>query len=126
MSLLFWKRTTESKTHEVNEEHPLPVQDLSPPTPDGFFDDTGATSTTAQPLTAILSVPEMRVRQVLVQNDPDSTVDVLVGNAISQSVQIRPGEGETIPIDYLGKVFVKSVSGTPSVNVHASTYSRDS
>lgn len=56
------------------------------------------------------------VREVLVQNDPDNSADVLVGNSSAQTIQLKPGQSMVIPVADLATVYVKSVSGTPTVN----------
>jgi hypothetical protein len=56
------------------------------------------------------------VREVVVQNDPDNTADVLIGNSTSQTIQLKPGWSITIPVADLATVYAKSVSGTPVVN----------
>ena len=122
MANLFHRRRPEDGSREVSVENPLPVT-VEGIGPLYLFDDNGATSTSAMALTGILGVPAAECVEIVVQNDPDNTVDVLVGNANSQSVQLRPGEAETIASDKgtvnLSRVFVKSVSATPSINVHA-------
>lgn len=57
--------------------------------------------------------------EVLVQNDPDNTVDVFVGNSTSQSVQLRPGESYATLANDVSKVYVKAASGTATVNWQA-------
>lgn len=76
-----------------------------------LYAGTLTTSTTAAALAASQAVSE-----VLIQNDPDNTIDVLVGNAAAQPIQLKPGQSITIPVANLATVFVKSVSGTPTVN----------
>jgi hypothetical protein len=53
---------------------------------------------------------------VFVQNDPDNTVDLLVGNATAQPIQLAPGDGTWIGIDDASKVYTKAVSSTANVN----------
>lgn len=125
MSLIFWRHSQETKTKDVSDQHPLPVKEHGRQTPDIFIDDSAAASTTAKNLAALLTLPATPCRQVLVQNDPDNTVDIFVGTENSQTMQLRPGEAETILIDNIIKVFVKSASATPTVNVHISAYSED-
>ena len=125
MSLLFWRHSQEPKTKEVSDQHPLPVKEHGRQAPDVLIDDSAAASTTAKNLASLLNMPVMKCRQVLVQNDPDNTVDIFVGTENSQSIQLRPGEAETLLIDNIVKVFVKSASATPTVNVHISAFSED-
>ena len=72
---------------------------------------TKATSTTPASLASAQAVFE-----VLIQNDPDNTTDVLVGNSTSQVIQIAPAQSLTIPTNNLATVYVKAISGTPTVN----------
>src|SRR5438067_3476905 len=53
---------------------------------------------------------------VVLQNDPDNSVDLFVGDAASQPVQVKPGGSVALPVDDASKVFVKSASGTATVN----------
>jgi len=76
-----------------------------------LYAGTLATSGSAAALTTTQAV-----REVVVQNDPDNTTDVLIGNASAQPIQLKPGWSITIPVTDLATVFAKSVSGTPLVN----------
>ena len=81
-------------------------------TPSGtFYVGTNTTSTTPEALAATQATVE-----VFVQNDPQSTTDVLVGNSSTQTVQLGPGDGITIPASNLAVVYIVAVSGTPTVN----------
>ena len=53
---------------------------------------------------------------VLVQNDPDNSVDILVGGAAAQPIQLGPGDSTWLSINDVSKVYAKSVSGTANVN----------
>jgi len=64
---------------------------------------------------ALVSTPTHCVG-VIVQNDPDNTVDILVGFSPAQTLQLAPGESVWVGIDDVAKVFTKSVSGTANVN----------
>lgn len=72
---------------------------------------TNALSTTAEALRASLVAWEC-----LVQNDPDNTVDILVGDATSQTIQLAPGQAITLPIQNAATIYLKSVSATPTAN----------
>lgn len=76
-----------------------------------LYPGTLATSTSAAALAS-----SQAVREVLLQNDPDNTVDILVGNTTAQTIQLKPGWSVTIPVSNLATVFAKSVSGTPTLN----------
>lgn len=72
---------------------------------------TNTTSTTIEVLRAALVAWEC-----LVQNDPDNTVDVLVGSAAATTIQLAPGQSITLPIADANTINISSVSGTPVVN----------
>lgn len=65
---------------------------------------------------AVAIAASQAVSEVIVQNDPDNTVDILIGNASSQPIQLKPGQSMTIPISNLSSVYAKSVSGTPTLS----------
>ena len=125
MSIIVSKRAVDDERKEISLAHPLPVSIENRPLPVTFLDKSAATSTTATPLTVLLTVSPQLVASILLQNDPDNTVDILVGNSISQSIQLRPGEAETLAAPNhngrinLAHIFVKSASATPTLNVHA-------
>ena len=54
--------------------------------------------------------------ECVVQNDPDNTVDILVGASGTQTIQLSPGQSITIPIQDAATIFLKSVSATPVAN----------
>lgn len=53
---------------------------------------------------------------VFVQNDPDNTVDILIGDATNQRYQLVPGQGIYLPVSNVNLVFGKTASGTGSIN----------
>jgi hypothetical protein len=53
---------------------------------------------------------------VAVQNDPGSSVNVLVGNATNQYIALVPGDNAVIPCTNISQVYVKSASSTATVN----------
>lgn len=69
-------------------------------------------TTTAAPVSSTYNV----IQDILVQNDPASTVNILVGNATEQTIKLVPGASATIEIDNVTKLFVKTESGTATVN----------
>lgn len=71
---------------------------------------TLAATTTAAAVAA--NVPAV---QVLVQNDPDNTVDILCGNATTQPIQMKPGDGLTMNVTNVNLIFCKTVSSTGTV-----------
>ena len=85
----------------------LPVTDTSAT----LYVGTLATSITAAPIAA-----SQAVREVAVQNDPDNTADMLIGNSIAQTIQLKPGDTLIIPVANLATVYAKSVRGTPTLN----------
>jgi len=79
-----------------------------------LHDGTGLAPAVAAPLTASVTVTT-----VLVQADPDNTVSVFVGNAASQSVELVPGQGETLPVNDPSLIYIQSAGGAGRVNWHA-------
>lgn len=104
----------ESATSIGTEANPVHVIESGGTPPQGFgtlYDGTHAATTTAAPLAATQAISK-----VLVQNDPASTVNLLVGNATSQSMKVVPGANIEIEVNDLAKVFVKTSSGTATAN----------
>lgn len=67
--------------------------------------------TTAAALTAGQSCFE-----VIVQADPDNTVDVFFGTSGSQPMQLLPGQAVRLKVSNVNLVYVKTASGTATVN----------
>ncbi len=76
-----------------------------------FFAGTLTATTTAAALGATRASSE-----VLVQADPDNTVDVFIGDATVQPVQLTPGQAITVLASDIALVFVKTASATAAVN----------
>jgi len=76
-----------------------------------LFAGTLTTSTTATVLAGSQAVFE-----VLVQSDPDNTVDILVGTRQAQVIQLKPGQALTIPTSNLNRVYATAASSTPVLN----------
>ena len=49
---------------------------------------------------------------VVVQNDPDNTGDMLVGNVTAQVFQLTPGQWIYLPVNDVSRVYVKMTSGS--------------
>lgn len=79
-----------------------------------LHDGTILAPAVAAPLTASINVTT-----VLVQADPDNAISVFVGSATSQSIELAPGQGETLPISDPNLVYVQSAGGAARVNWHA-------
>lgn len=54
-------------------------------------------------------------KEVLVQNDPDNTVDVLIGPSGSQPIQLVPGQAVALPVSNVNLVYGKTVSSTGTI-----------
>lgn len=76
-----------------------------------LYAGTLATSTIAAAIASSQAVSE-----VLVQNDPDNTVDLFIGNASAQPIQLKPGDSLSLSVTNLAIVFAKAASGTPTLN----------
>lgn len=113
MATLYWRGLEETSHEEVDESHPLPVQDVTPQTGTLFAGTRSLTTTAAFALTAT-SQP---CRTVLVQNDHDNTIDVLIGTESAQVYQLTPGDSVSLAVENVNEVFAKNVSSTTqSVN----------
>jgi hypothetical protein len=55
-------------------------------------------------------------RELVVQADPDNTVDIFIGNATTQTIQLKPGVAISIPCSDVALVYAKSASSTGTVN----------
>lgn len=105
----------------IDEDNPLPTTatlsgDLTVPadTSASFVDGTVSATTSAAALGTSSACTE-----VLVQADPANTANVKVGNATSQNVTLEPGDSYTLRVNNRNLVYVKSVSGTQTVNYNA-------
>lgn len=87
----------------------LEVESQAPAT---LRDGTLVLSTTA----AALSSSTALKKGVLIQNPSTNTINAIVGNATSQNTVLEPGREIFIEIDNLNAVYVKSASGTPTIN----------
>jgi len=66
--------------------------------------------------TSATALPDQACAQVLIQNDPDSTVSVLIGNSTLQPIELVPGDSVTLNVVNLNVIYYKSASGTATVN----------
>lgn len=56
-------------------------------------------------------------KAIIVQADPDNTVDVLVGDATNQPIQLTPGQSITLPVSNHNLLYHKTASGAANLNV---------
>ena len=56
---------------------------------------------------------------VIIQNDPDSTPDIKLGNATNQYLVLEPGKSITLTMEDCTRLYVKSASDTATVNILA-------
>ncbi len=60
---------------------------------------------------------QKQILEVLVQNDPTSGANAMVGNALNgQYIVLVPGDSITIPINDLNKVHVGTAGGGAKIN----------
>lgn len=64
---------------------------------------------------------QMPILEVLLQNDPASAVNIVVGNAFGQHVVIVPGQSITVPINDLNDVRAGTLGGSATLNWIAMT-----
>lgn len=55
-------------------------------------------------------------REVLIQSDSSNAGNILVGNVDGQHIILTPGQSITLPIFSLSLIYVKTSTGTGSVN----------
>jgi hypothetical protein len=79
---------------------------------DGLRSGTQTATTTPAPL----STGHLPIMEVIVQNDPDSSVSAFVGDARNQEFQLVAGASVTVPVCDLTLVYVRTESGTATVN----------
>jgi hypothetical protein len=80
-------------------------------TSDSLFPGTKSLTTTAAAISTSQAVSE-----VIVQNDPDNTVDILIGDSTAQVIQLAPRDSIVIPVADLATLYAKTVSGTATLN----------
>lgn len=96
-----------------------PVADLAKSVfaqPIAFNQITAGTNTLSTSAEVIATTPTGIIIEVLIQNDPDNTVDILVGDADSQTIQLEPGQSIAMHVDAIEDVYVVAASGTPTAN----------
>ena len=71
---------------------------------------TGVT-TAAQQLNAT-----QNCREVMIQNDPANTGNLIVGTSTAQYITLTPGQAVTLPIISLTLIYVKMSTGTGTIN----------
>ena len=70
------------------------------------------TSTTVATVLATLAC-----KSVLLQADPDNTVDLFIGDATNQPIQLTPGMSLVLPVSNTNLIYHKSASATGVLNV---------
>lgn len=89
---------------------------VDPKPPAAIYSGTKALSTTGAALASTQAIK----RGVLIQNPATNTINALVGNSGSQDVVLEPGREMFIEVADIATVYVKSASGTPTINYIAS------
>lgn len=80
----------------------------------GSHDQISPGSVTAD--TNATALPAQACSQVLVQNDPDSTINILLGNATLQPIDLVPGDTVTLNVTNLNVIYYRTPSGTATLN----------
>ena len=62
------------------------------------------------------ALPSQACSQVLIQNDPDNTVNLLLGNATLQPIDLVPGATVTLNVQNLNVIYYKAASATATLN----------
>lgn len=100
----------------VDDETAAGVQDLDESRPTNDSSDTLYAGTLSTSTVAAALAASQKTREVLVQNDPDNTVDIFVGSSSAQPIQLKPGDSLVVPVSNLALLYAKSASGTPVLN----------
>lgn len=79
-------------------------------TPTTIVDGTKSLTTTGA------SIGTQACKGVLLQADPDNTVDIFVGDASNQRFQLLPGQWMQIPISNVSGIYAKAATGTATLN----------
>jgi hypothetical protein len=53
---------------------------------------------------------------VLIQNDPGSTNNILIGDSTHQYLQLKPGQSLSVPCSNLSQLYVATATGTATAN----------
>jgi hypothetical protein len=77
---------------------------------------TGQLTATTSPQALGAQTSANGCSQVIVQNDPGSSVNVLVGNSSNQYFSLKPGVSIAIPCSSIGLIYVTAASSTATVN----------
>jgi hypothetical protein len=59
---------------------------------------------------------------VVVQNDPNSTVNIGVGDTNHQYIQLKPSQSVSLPCSNLNTIFVVAASNATNTNVNIISY----
>lgn len=87
----------------------------------GAYDSTfTGTKSVSFPATPVWQ-EQKPILEVLLQNDPISTVNIVVGNASGSYVAITPGQSITVPINDLNDVWAGTLGGSATLNWIAMT-----
>jgi hypothetical protein len=78
----------------------------------GAFQMAGVTSTPTQATTAVACI------DCIVQNDPGSPANAIVGGSDAQFLVIQPGQTVTIQVPNTAQIYVKSASGAQNVTIN--------
>ena len=66
--------------------------------------------------TAVAQFTARACNEVYIQNDPDNTVDILIGSSSTRSIELEPGDSMNIPVSNLNLLWGRTVSGSGTLN----------
>jgi hypothetical protein len=69
--------------------------------------------------TALTAASFVGANEILLQNDPASTVNIRIGTDSAQYVSLVPGASLTIPFRVAGKIYHSTASSTATLNILA-------
>lgn len=76
-----------------------------------------AATITATTVAAPIGSALLTLIEIIIQADPDNSVDVLIGNATTQCWKLQPGDTVTWPIKNPALIYAKTASSTAVVNL---------
>ena len=82
----------------------------------GNIDDLGPMTVTTS--AASIHTGSRRTMAVTIQNDPSGQTNVLVGSSKRQSLVLTPGSSYTIHVGDANEIYVRTASGTATINRH--------
>jgi hypothetical protein len=84
--------------------------------PQHFEASVTATAAGLDTLASPAIATNTRGREVLMQADSANAQNIIWGDSATQNIVMEPGDKEIVPVERLGEIYVKSVSGTMTLH----------